>query len=239
MSDFNYDSVAFYDFGILSSVVPGPAALTDFDNDNTFESGDVTPSGDTYIGITNVAGFNMPVFDDGSTISVYNSSGGLVTFPQNLPSIVPGVFGFCFATDTQIATPSGAAMVQDLQIGDVISTATGGSTRVLWVGRQTLMPAFNPAARRCLVRIKAGALGNNLPARDLRVTSDHGMLIDNLIVTAGALINGSTIDWEAPEALGDRYTVYHVETENHEVLLAEGAPAETFVDYAARRAFDN
>ena len=39
--------------------------------------------------------------------------------------------------------------------------------------------------------------------------------------------------------LGERYTVYHVETEAHEIILANGAPAETFVDNVSRRAFDN
>ncbi|MEY8842593.1 hypothetical protein AB9K41_26480, partial [Cribrihabitans sp. XS_ASV171] len=32
---------------------------------------------------------------------------------------------------------------------------------------------------------------------------------------------------------------YHVETEDHDVILANGAPAETYVDYIQRRAFDN
>ena len=39
--------------------------------------------------------------------------------------------------------------------------------------------------------------------------------------------------------MGKSYTVYHVETENHEIILANGAPAETFIDNAGRRAFDN
>ncbi|MEY8838241.1 hypothetical protein AB9K41_04260, partial [Cribrihabitans sp. XS_ASV171] len=35
------------------------------------------------------------------------------------------------------------------------------------------------------------------------------------------------------------YTVYHVETDNHDLILAEGVPAETFIDYLGRQAFDN
>lgn len=35
------------------------------------------------------------------------------------------------------------------------------------------------------------------------------------------------------------YAVYHGETEAHEVLLAEGAPAESFIDYAGSSHFDN
>ncbi|MEM9224835.1 MAG: Hint domain-containing protein, partial [Pseudomonadota bacterium] len=39
--------------------------------------------------------------------------------------------------------------------------------------------------------------------------------------------------------LAERVTYYHVETEMHDVILANGAPAETFVDYRTRRAFEN
>jgi hypothetical protein len=62
-------------------------------------------------------------------------------------------------------------------------------------------------------------------------------MIDGLLVNAGALVNGTTIAEEAD--LPERVTVYHVETEGHEVILAEGAPTESFIDYAGRRAFDN
>tara|TARA_A100001391_G_scaffold145193_1_gene102781 strand:+ start:513 stop:761 length:249 start_codon:yes stop_codon:yes gene_type:complete len=34
-------------------------------------------------------------------------------------------------------------------------------------------------------------------------------------------------------------TVYRVKTENHEMILANGVPAESFIDYVGRAAFDN
>ena len=37
----------------------------------------------------------------------------------------------------------------------------------------------------------------------------------------------------------ERFVVYHIETKDHEVVLAEGAPAETFIDNVTRRVFDN
>ena len=39
--------------------------------------------------------------------------------------------------------------------------------------------------------------------------------------------------------LPERVTYYHVEAEDHDVILANGAPAETFIDYLGRKAFDN
>jgi hypothetical protein len=85
----------------------------------------------------------------------------------------------------------------------------------------------------------AGALGDNLLVRALRLTADHALLIDDVLVHAGDLVNGTTIRRIPPSELGERFVVYHVETENHEVILAEGAPAETFVDNISRWHFDN
>ena len=94
-----------------------------------------------------------------------------------------------------------------------------------------------PEGRRP-VHIAAGALGEGLPTRDLRLTADHALLIDGVLVHAGALVNGTTI-LRIPMALGERLVVYHIETEQHEVVLAEGAPAETFIDNVTRTRFDN
>jgi hypothetical protein len=110
---------------------------------------------------------------------------------------------------------------------------------VVWVGRQTLSTRFGPAAQLQPVRVRAGALGGGLPLRDLVLTADHALLIDGLLVNAGALVNGGSIDFVPLAELGESYTVYHVETEAHDIILAEGTPAETFIDYAGRQAFDN
>ena len=65
------------------------------------------------------------------------------------------------------------------------------------------------------------------------------MLVDGVLCEAGALVNGTTITRVSLSELGERYTVYHIETEAHAIVLANGAPAETFVDNVSRRAFDN
>ena len=78
-----------------------------------------------------------------------------------------------------------------------------------------------------------------MPHSDLTVTADHAMLVDGVLCEAGSLVNGTTITRVPLSEFGENYTVYHVETENHEIILANGAPAETFVDNVSRRAFDN
>ena len=65
------------------------------------------------------------------------------------------------------------------------------------------------------------------------------MIVDGLAINAGCLVNGETILHEPFESLPDRVTYHHIETEAHEVVLANGMPAETYVDYVGRRAFDN
>ena len=78
-----------------------------------------------------------------------------------------------------------------------------------------------------------------LPHSNLTVTADHALLVDGALCEAGALVNGTTITRVPLSEFGDSYKVYHVETETHEIILANGAPAETFIDNVSRRAFDN
>jgi hypothetical protein len=142
----------------------------------------------------------------------------------------------CFAPGTAIATPDGSRPVEDLGIGDLVTRADGGVSQVTWIGRQRLRPWLGGPGKTRLVRIAAGALGAGLPLRDLWVTPDHAIRIEGLLVNAGALVNGATITLEPIKA---EMTVYHIETEAHDVILAEGVAAETFVDYVGRQAFDN
>uniref|UniRef100_UPI000FD9B2AB Hint domain-containing protein n=1 Tax=Nioella ostreopsis TaxID=2448479 RepID=UPI000FD9B2AB len=145
----------------------------------------------------------------------------------------------CFCAGTRIATPTGCHAVEALAIGDRILTAEGRAVPVKWIGRQTVVTRFGPAERLMPVRFAAGSLGKGLPQTDLTVTADHGMLVEGVICHAGALVNGTTITRVPLAEMGETYTVYHVETENHEIILANGAPAETFIDNVSRRVFDN
>jgi hypothetical protein len=58
-----------------------------------------------------------------------------------------------------------------------------------------------------------------------------------MLIQAGALVNGMSIvrETNAPEA----FTYYHVELDDHSLILAENTPAETFIDNVDRLAFDN
>ena len=191
-------------------------------------------------------GVQYGVFSNGSAYYVALPQDGLVStiIPDsgttNLwQSQTNGQVYLCFAPGTPIATPSGEVAVETLSIGDLVLTADGRTVAVKWLGRQTAMPRFGPAERLRLVRLQAGALGHGLPRTDLTVTADHALLIDGVLCHAGALVNGTSITRVPLAEMGERYTVYHVETEAHEIILAAGTPAETFIDNVTRRVFDN
>ena len=148
-------------------------------------------------------------------------------------------YGFvCFAAGTLITTPQAETTVETLSIGDHVRTADGEIVSVKWIGRQTASKIL-AGMHMQPVRIRAGALTNTLPHSDLTVTADHGMILDDLIINASALVNGTTIDFVPLAELPDEITYYHIETQAHDVILANGAPVETFVDAVTRARFDN
>lgn len=145
----------------------------------------------------------------------------------------------CFLAGTMIATPDGETAVEHLSIGDLVVTADGRSVPVKWIGLQTLTTVFGMPDGRKPVCVAAGALGEGLPTRDLRLTSDHALLMDGLAIQAGALVNDATIRRIPASELGQHFVVYHVETASHDAILANGVAAETFVDNVSRHHFDN
>ena len=76
-----------------------------------------------------------------------------------------------------------------------------------------------------------------MPSRDLLLSPDHAVLVDGALIHAGALVNGNSIVRETQVPLV--FTYYHVEADDHALILAQNTPAETFVDNVERLAFDN
>ncbi len=132
----------------------------------------------------------------------------------------------CFVSGTLIRTTRGEVAVEDLRVGDLAVTSSGEKRPILWIGHRQIE---RPTPEAWPVRIMAGAFGDNLPIRDLLLSSGHAVCVDmagEVFVPVGQLVNGSTIDWvEVPEV-----TYWHVELESHDVLLAEGMPCESYMD---------
>ncbi|MDS9468578.1 Hint domain-containing protein [Paracoccus sp. MBLB3053] len=198
----------------------------------------------TYVGYVSIgnATYLVVTNDDGdNTFYVGSESANLANFPTSFTATQINTTPLlqCFAAGTLIATPNGDKRVETLTFGDHVMTHDGREVPVKWIGRQTVHKIFTPAERFVPVRVKAGALGQGLPHRDLVLTADHALIIDGLAINSGALVNGASIVFEPIESLAERVTYYHVETEDHDVILANGVPVETFVDYLGRRTFDN
>ena len=148
-----------------------------------------------------------------------------------------GIDTVCFMAGTRIATPTGFELVETLKAGDLVVTFEGRTEPVCWVGRQTTSTTFADPLRVMPVRVRAGALGESVPSRDLLVSSDHALLVDGALVQAGALVNGVSIVRE--DDVPETFVYYHVELGDHSLILAEGAAAETFIDNVQRLRFDN
>jgi hypothetical protein len=160
------------------------------------------------------------------------SAGAIVT-----PLTLTSTDAPCFCPATLIATPTGEVAVESLNIGDYVLTHEGAARKVRWIGRRKVSRrAANPLT--CYpVRIRAGAIAEATPARDLLLSPDHAVFMDGVLVQAGALVNDVSITRES--AIPASFTYYHVELEHHALILAEGLAAETFVDNVERMAFDN
>ncbi len=143
----------------------------------------------------------------------------------------------CFMAGTAVATPDGEVAVEHLKAGDFVLTADGSAQKLRWLGRQTISRLFADPQRVNPIRIQQGALGGGLPRRDLLCSPDHAILLDGILVQAGALVNGNTILQETN--VPEMFVYYHVELSSHALILAEGIPAETFIDNVQRLAFDN
>jgi hypothetical protein len=143
----------------------------------------------------------------------------------------------CYLHGTHIATPSGEIPIEDLAIGDVVLTHSGGAQKIRWIGRRSYGSRFVARNPDILpVRIRANALANGVPHHDLWVSPQHAMFIDGVLVPAICLVNGRTILQEqAPMTVA----YLHIELAHHDVILAEGAPSESFEDDDSRMMFHN
>lgn len=174
---------------------------------------------------SNVAGQSIQRVSDGDTSFV-------VTGPN------PGQAN-CFLLGTLIATSRGEVRVEELKPGDLVLSADGDAMPVRFLFRQTVATRFGPAERLQPVRLAAGSLGRGVPHADLTVTADHAILLDGTLCTAGALVNGTTITRVPQAEMGKSYTTWHIECDNHAVVLANGVAAETYIDHTPRHLFDN
>jgi len=185
-----------------------------------------------------VEGGNLVFRDDnGRVVGSFNAEGqdlSKVTFEGGTMTYA------CYLKGTHIATPDGEVKVETLKAGDRVLTASGNIATVKWLGFRKLNRDRIPAdaqLRAAPIRIAQGALAENIPHRDLTVSPGHRFNFDGALIPALSLVNGLTI---TQDFTVKHYEYFHVELEHFDMLLAEGAAAESYLDVGDyRNSFEN
>ncbi len=138
----------------------------------------------------------------------------------------------CFAAGTMIDTPHGGRAVEALRPGDLVTLARGGTAPVRWIGHRH----FDQPARHVQpLRVAPDAFGPGLPQRPLYLSRGHAVFLRDVLVPIWALEDGQAIARvSVPEV-----SYFHILLDRHDAVLAEGLPAETWIEDDDSIMFDN
>ncbi|HKM61185.1 MAG TPA: Hint domain-containing protein, partial [Acidisphaera sp.] len=238
----------------LGTLVVGSDQLATIDLPASGTSG-FTPEANPNLGLPLIGAFDGTIKDfqagdriivDTKVAATFSQSGSIVSVIANTTTL--GVLTFdtvanataainagalvdqvpCFAAGTRIATERGEVAVEAIRVGERVRVLLGdGLAEVIWVGRRAVDCARHAQPRKVWpVRVAAGAFGEGRPHADVWLSPDHAVYVNEVLIPVKHLINGSTI---AQVAVA-RVTYHHLELAAHDVLLAEGLPAESFLD---------
>ncbi|HEY1936170.1 MAG TPA: Hint domain-containing protein [Acetobacteraceae bacterium] len=163
-----------------------------------------------------------------NTFAIAQESGGTGI---DLTDSVP-----CFLRGTLIRTPDGEAAVESLAVGDRIVTLSGAVHPIAWIGTGTVQVTRGQRGAATPILLRKSALAKNVPHHDLRITKGHSLFLDDVLIPAEYLVNHRSIQWDDR---AQKVEFYHIELARHDVLLANGAPAETYRDDGNRWLFLN
>jgi Hint domain len=84
--------------------------------------------------------------------------------------------------------------------------------------------------------VRRHAFGPGMPQRDLFLSPNHAVFVDEVLIPARYLINGDSI-----RQISDVRPIsyFHIELDRHSVLLAERLPCESYLDTGSRQMFAN
>jgi hypothetical protein len=207
---------------------PGSVAgsVTNFDFGETIDLKGVDPTSVNYAG-------DLLSFSGGS-FALSLASAGTVTASASEDGA--DVTLLCFCANTLIQTPSGERPVQELAVGDEVTTHRGDTRPIVWIGTGKVLATRGRRNAATPVIVRRGALAHNVPHRDLRVTKGHSLYLDDVLIPVEFLVNHRSIMWDD---LAQEVALYHIELATHDVLVADGAPAESYRDDGNRWLFQN
>ncbi|AXX97396.1 Hint domain-containing protein [Profundibacter amoris] len=192
----------------------------------------------TYSGFSATAtrvGLGEDFGNDNDGFSIQRAPDGSSIFDNN-STPTPGTTNICFTQGTSFETPDGPRRIEQLRPGDLLITKDNGRQPIRWIwARHCPAEKMRDTPALAPVRIAKGALGSGLPDRDLVVSRHHRLMICSKIakrmygkpeVLAPAkdltVIEGIDI-----ATVTGGITYYHILMGSHEILFAEGAPAES------------
>jgi len=143
----------------------------------------------------------------------------------------------CFAAGTWITTTRGYVTVECVRPGDRLCTVLrGGDAEVIWVGRRTVNCTRHPVPTKVWpVQVARDAFGRGIPAADLFLSPNHAIFVDRVLIPIRLLVNGRSVR----QVMRERISYHHIELAQHDVLLANGMPAESYLDTGDRARFSN
>ena len=233
-------SITFADSGSNTLLLDGvgtrlDASISGFGGNNQIDIG-ALPFQDGYT--TSYSGTTLTILHGGAPVYTFAHINNPGAFTLSSDDDGGTEMSVCYARGTMIRTPDGEVAVEALTPGAQVMTMVDGMllpARVVWVGSRHLDLTTHPTRRLVApVRIERGAFADGLPHRDLLVSPDHAILADGKLICARQLLNGVTIRQESDQADVD---YYHLELERHAIVLAEGLPAETYLDTGNRGFF--
>ena len=174
--------------------------------------------------------------EDGTTVGTVN----FVTAAQAVDAVASGGLYsplLCFAAGTRIRAERGDVAVETLNAGDrVWSVLAQRFEPVRWIGHRRVHCCSHPhPAQVWPVLVSAGAFGPALPQRDLWLSPNHAVFVHDVLIPVKLLRNGTTIR----QVRIDAVTYHHVELPAHDIVLAEGLAAESYLDVGDRASFAN
>ncbi len=194
----------------------------------------------------------------GTTLTVKGTlagSGKSVTHKFTDLHTAPGVVGFttgtdgtggtvlnaaCFAAGTRIRTDQGDVAVEALRAGNLVLVRQPGGMGLLpirWIGHMRIDLARHRHPEAVApIRFRRDAIAPGIPRRDLWLSPEHCVFLDDRLIPARSLVNGMTIIQERNRPAIE---YFHIETDPHAIVLADGLTVETYLDTGNRAIFDN
>ncbi len=233
------DALSAYQIALQKSEIVAGFTLITVPNlaRQTF-AGTVTMGGETHVGLgvldgTLVVGATLAGF-----IASSDNVGRLVAMASTEDATAKIALGIplCFAAGTRVATPRGSSAVEHLRVGDTVLTVAGTSEAIRWIGRRHVDCRRHAKPDRVMpVRVAPHAFGEGRPSREVLLSPDHSVFVDDVLIPIKLLLNDSTISQLSVHAI----TYYHIALARHHVVLAEGLPVETYLETGGHSAFDD